>query len=43
MASLSDVEQRGLDDDRVMIYRRKTEELYGVMVMLTADRSRSVH
>jgi hypothetical protein len=43
MASLSGVEQRGLDGGRVMIYRRKTEELYGVVVTLTAGWSKSVH
>jgi hypothetical protein len=36
--SLSGVEQRGLDDGRVMIYRCRAEELSGVMVALIVGR-----
>jgi hypothetical protein len=40
--SLSDVERRGLDDGRVMIYRCRAEELSGVAVALIVGRPRSV-
>jgi hypothetical protein len=42
MTSVSGMEQRGLNGGRVMIYRRKMEELSGVGVALTAGQSWSV-
>jgi hypothetical protein len=40
--SLNGVEQRGLDSGRMMIYRRMTEDLSGIVVALTAGQSRLV-
>jgi hypothetical protein len=42
-ASLSSVELQGLGAGRVMIYRCRTEELFGIMVALTIGWTRSVH
>jgi hypothetical protein len=41
-ASLSRVEQRGLDASHVMIYRYRAEELSGVVVALTVGWTRSM-
>jgi hypothetical protein len=42
MASLSGVEQRGLDAGRVMVYRSRAGELSGIVVALTVGLKRSV-
>jgi hypothetical protein len=42
MASLSGMEQRGLDRNRVMIYSCKAEEMSSGVVALVVGRSRSV-
>jgi hypothetical protein len=41
-ASLSGVEQRSIDAGRVMIYRCREEELFGIMVALAVGWTRSV-
>jgi hypothetical protein len=41
-ASLSGVEQRGLDGIPVMFYKCMAEELFGVMVALILGRSSSM-
>jgi hypothetical protein len=41
-ASLSGMEQRGIDGGHMMIYMCRVEEPSGVVVMLTASRARSV-
>jgi hypothetical protein len=41
-ATLSDVEQHGLDAGHVMVYMCRVEELSGVVVALIVGRTRSV-
>jgi hypothetical protein len=42
IVSLSGVEQRRLNDGRVMVYRCRAEELAGVVVALTIGLTRSM-